>query len=67
MNQQAGFQVSFQPLCGPWPALTLPCDAAGHVQLDALSDGDRHEYLFARVVMGREYAAPQVIRLDQHR
>jgi hypothetical protein len=41
-------------------AYAFPCDAAGHVDLDALSDRARINYLYARTVVGREFAVPAV-------
>jgi hypothetical protein len=36
------------------------------VQLDALSDRARESYLYARAVVGREYAAPAVLPCEAH-
>ncbi len=35
---------------------------AGEVEFDALSERARENYVYARVVVGREYAAPAVVR-----
>jgi len=40
--------------------LAFPCDAAGRVDLDALNERERNDYLFARAVMGRDFAYPVV-------
>ena len=42
------------------PSLCCPCDERGDVQLDALSDRARENYLYARAVVGVEYAFPSV-------
>jgi hypothetical protein len=42
------------------PALCFPCDERGDVPLDALSDRARENYLYARAVVGLEYAYPSV-------
>lgn len=42
--------------------LCFPCDAQGRVELDALSDRARENYLYARAVVGMEYAYPKVCR-----
>ena len=42
-------------------ACAFPCDAAGHVDMDALSDTARENYLYARTVVGREFSIPAVI------
>ena len=38
----------------------FPCDRHGHVDLDALSDQARLNYLYARAMVGRELAVPRV-------
>jgi hypothetical protein len=42
-------------------AFVFPCDAAGCVDLDALSDRARNDYLYLRAMIGREVAAPCVV------
>ena len=54
------FELRFQSLFNDGRALAFPCDAAGHVDMDALSDRARHNYLYARTVVGREFATPAV-------
>lgn len=39
----------------------FPCDPAGRVELDSLSERERIDYLYARAVVGREVAPPSVI------
>ena len=39
---------------------TFPCDPAGHVDLDAMSERERNSYLYARAVIGRELSMPAV-------
>lgn len=56
----ARYELRFQSLFNEGRALTFPCDAGGQVQLDALSDKARHNYLYARAVVGREFATPCV-------
>ena len=51
----------FQSLADAEPSCAFPCDSSGHVDMDALSDAARENYLSARAVMGREFAAPAVI------
>jgi hypothetical protein len=55
------FEIHYQPLSGRGPELCFPCDADGQVSLDSLSDRARNNYLYARAVVGREYAAPAVL------
>lgn len=56
-----GYEIRFQSLFNEGRALCFPCDEHGHVHLDSLSDQARENYLFARAVVGREYAAPAVM------
>ncbi len=42
------------------PSLCFPCDEQGEVELDSLSDSARENYLYARAVVGLEYAYPSV-------
>ena len=58
----AAYLLRFQSLFNEGRALMFPCDAAGHVDMDALSDRARHNYLYARTVIGREFGAPIVAR-----
>jgi hypothetical protein len=60
--QGTRYEIRYQPLSGRGPELAFPCDAQGRVELDALSDRARNNYLYARAVVGREYAAPAVLR-----
>jgi len=55
-----GFELRFDSLHRPGRALVFPCDAAGRVDLDDLSERARHNYFYARAVIGREYAFPAV-------
>ncbi len=61
-----GFEIRFQSLFHEGRALTFPCDAEGHVHMDALSERARQNYLYARAVVGREYAAPAVCAIGWH-
>jgi hypothetical protein len=58
--QRPGYILCFASLYQEGRALAFPCDAAGHVDLDGLSDTARRNYLYARAVMGMEYAHPRV-------
>jgi hypothetical protein len=53
-------QIRFASLFRPGRALSFPCDAEGHVDLDTLSEQARSNYLIARALVGRDYAAPRV-------
>lgn len=54
------FQVRFLSLFQPGRALSFPCDDQGRVDLDALSETARNNYLYARATVGREHASPQI-------
>ena len=58
--QTTSFELRFQPL-QDGRALSFPCDAAGHVDLDALSERARNNYFYARSVIGREFETPAVL------
>lgn len=61
-----GYQIRFESLFHEGRALAFPCDREGHVDLDALTDKARGNYLFARAMVGREFATPSVTPQDLH-
>jgi hypothetical protein len=58
--RQRRFELRFESLFREGRSYAFPCDVEGHVDLDALSEAARCNYLFARAAMGREYATPKV-------
>jgi hypothetical protein len=54
------YELRFQSLFNEGRALAFPCDAEGHVDLDAMSERARNNYYFARTVIGRDFAMPFV-------
>ena len=54
------YEIRYTSLYNEGRALAFPCDASGHVELDSLSERARANYLYARHVIGREYACPVV-------
>jgi len=54
------FELRFQSLFDSGRGYAFPCDPAGHVDLDQLSDRARNNYLYARAMVGRELAVPAV-------
>jgi len=60
LQMPVDFELRFQSLFNEGRALAFPCDAQGHVDMDALSDRARDNYLYARTVVGREFATPAV-------
>lgn len=57
------YELRFESLFQTGRALAFPCDAGGGVRLDALSDKALQNYLFARAVIGRDYASPTIRRV----
>jgi hypothetical protein len=55
------FELRFESLVRPGRAFAFPCDAQGSVDLDRLSEPARHNYFYARTVIGREFACPAVV------
>jgi len=45
-------------------AYAFPCDASGHVDMDAMSERARNNYFYARTVVGREFATPAILLND---
>jgi hypothetical protein len=56
-------EIRFESLFNQGRGLVFPCDEAGHVDIDALSERGRNNYFFARAMFGREYASPRVVPL----
>ena len=59
-EHRARFEILFQSLFQEGRGLVFPCDAAGSVDMDTLSERGRSNYLFARTMVGREFATPRV-------
>jgi hypothetical protein len=58
--QSRRFLIRFASLFQQGRAMVFPCDDKGRVELDELSERARCNYLFARAMVGREYAVPCV-------
>jgi hypothetical protein len=56
----AHFELRFQSLHRQGRGWAFPCNARGEVDLDRLGERARDNYLFARALMGRDYAFPRV-------
>lgn len=54
------FQLRFHSLVGEANEFSCACDAAGHVVMDEMSERARSSYLFARAMVGRLYAPPEI-------
>lgn len=55
------FELRFESLFAEGHALVFPSDASGRVDLDALPPRARSNYLYARGMVGRDYAMPKVL------
>ena len=62
VQQSPAYELRFQSLFDEGRAFAFPCDETGHVDMDALSERARHNYLYARTVIGREFSMPAVRR-----
>jgi len=58
------FELRFHSLYQPGRAYSFPCESGGRVDLYAVSDRERHRYLYARAIVGRELSLPAVQRCD---
>lgn len=56
-------RLCFDSLFREGHGYAFPCDGGGRVDLDGLSERARANYLYARAVVGRELATPQVRRV----
>ncbi|SCK14489.1 hypothetical protein VAR608DRAFT_0896 [Variovorax sp. HW608] len=54
------YELYFESLLQPGRGLAFPCDAEGHVNMDAMSARARNNYLFARALVGIELDIPRV-------
>jgi hypothetical protein len=55
------FELVYAPIHSG-PSLAFPCDEAGIVEMNALSERARSNYLLARALVGRDFYAPTVVR-----
>lgn len=56
------FLLRFQSLFDSGRGFAFPCDPQGHVDLNRLSEKARTNYLYARAMVGRELAMPEIER-----
>lgn len=67
LNQAcASFELRFRSLFDQGRGFSFPCDAAGNVDIDTLSESARNNYFFAHTVIGRDVATPQVLASVLH-
>jgi hypothetical protein len=65
-RQTPRYEVRFQSLFNTGRGLAFPCDSEGRVDIDSMNERLRNNYLFARAMVGREYAVPQVLKRGLH-
>jgi hypothetical protein len=56
-----GFELRFRSLFQEGRALAFACDAHGRIDLASLSERGRQSYLYARALVGRDFAQPVVL------
>ena len=59
-TSEAEYEVRFASLFNEGRGLAFPCDRDGRVDLGQVSERARINYLFARAMVGREFACPSV-------
>ena len=64
-NPRPAHALRFRSLSREGRGLAFPCNPQGQVNLDALSRAALNNYLYARAVMGREFAWPSVEAASQ--
>lgn len=60
------FELRFRSLCNEGRGYAFPCDAQGQVDMDSLGERLLNNYLYARTVIGREFATPAVQASHAH-
>ncbi|CAN7448602.1 hypothetical protein LJR084_003023 [Variovorax sp. LjRoot84] len=54
------YELRFRSLFQEGRGWAFPCDAAGHVDMDSMSERARNNYMFARALIGIDVAPPCV-------
>lgn len=49
-------ELHFLPRSAKGRSLAFPCNAAGHVEINDLSEHERIDYFFARALRGRDFS-----------
>jgi len=60
-SQASCYELRFMSLFHSGRGFAFPCDAAGQVDMDELTEKSLNNYLYARTVIGREFARPTVV------
>ncbi|MGA0610831.1 hypothetical protein [Caldimonas sp. KR1-144] len=59
-TQGTRFEIRYPSLFSEGRGYAFPCDKHGRVDMDRLSEAGRRNFLFARAMVGREFATPVV-------
>jgi len=59
-SRSNAYQLCFRSLFHSGRGYAFPCDDAGQVDLDNMSERARNNYFYARAMVGRELSAPAV-------
>lgn len=70
MAREAGagvpaFQIQFPLFGSDYGTVAFPCDVAGNVDLNRLSDAERCEYFFAKVMAHRVQRQPRIVCVSE--
>ena len=65
-NESQTFRLCFRSLFASGRGFAFPCDETGQVDLDAMNERTRCNYLYARAMVGRELASPVVEETQLH-
>lgn len=60
------YELRFPSLFDPGRSYCFPCDSLGQVDLNALSEKARTNYLYSRAAVGHDLAAPTVEPTADH-
>jgi hypothetical protein len=63
-TQKIRYELRFTGLSDRRRDYAFPCDEAGRVDIDKLTDRSRMNYFYARTVVGKELSAPVVAALS---
>jgi hypothetical protein len=58
---RGAFELRFRSLFHDGRALAFDCDAQGRIDLDRLSERARERYFYARALVGRDFAQPEIL------
>jgi hypothetical protein len=58
---RGAFELRFRSLFHDGRALAFDCDAQGRIDLDRLPERARERYFYARALVGRDFAQPEVL------